>query len=80
MDLVKAVQNYILKMVNEVPGMKVLLLDAETVSLQRNIVLAFIVLTKKKRAKKKKNFITEKPNPKPTSYLDSDYFQCNDPI
>ena len=32
MDVVKAVQNYIYKMVNEVSGMKVLLLDNETVS------------------------------------------------
>jgi hypothetical protein len=31
MDVIKAVQNYVNKMIDEVPGMKVLLLDTETV-------------------------------------------------
>jgi hypothetical protein len=31
MDVLKAVQTYVLKMITEVPGMKVLLLDAHTV-------------------------------------------------
>lgn len=31
MDVVKAVQSYVIKMITEVPGMKVLLLDAHTV-------------------------------------------------
>ncbi|CAG8796170.1 28788_t:CDS:10, partial [Dentiscutata erythropus] len=38
MDVVKAVQNYINKMVNEVPGMKVLLLDAETTPIISNVM------------------------------------------
>lgn len=33
MDVLKAVQTYVVKMITEVPGMKVLLLDAHTVSL-----------------------------------------------
>lgn len=33
MDVLKAVQTYMTKMITEVPGMKVLLLDAHTVSL-----------------------------------------------
>lgn len=33
MDVLKAVQTYITKMVSEVSGMKVLLLDSHTVSL-----------------------------------------------
>lgn len=32
MDVLKAVQTYVTKMITEVPGMKVLLLDAHTVS------------------------------------------------
>ena len=32
MDLVKAVQHYVDKMINEVPGMKALLLDTDTVN------------------------------------------------
>jgi hypothetical protein len=32
MDVLKAVQTYVLKMITEVPGMKVLLLDQHTVS------------------------------------------------
>lgn len=32
MDVLKAVQTYVMKMITEVPGMKVLLLDAHTVS------------------------------------------------
>jgi hypothetical protein len=32
MDVLKAVQTYVVKMITEVPGMKVLLLDAHTVS------------------------------------------------
>lgn len=31
MDVLKAVQTYVIKMITEVPGMKVLLLDAHTV-------------------------------------------------
>lgn len=31
MDVLKAVQTYVMKMITEVPGMKVLLLDAHTV-------------------------------------------------
>jgi hypothetical protein len=31
MDVIKAVQNYVNKMIDEVAGMKVLLLDTETV-------------------------------------------------
>lgn len=31
MDVLKAVQTYVFKMITEVPGMKVLLLDAHTV-------------------------------------------------
>ncbi|CAG8475057.1 3843_t:CDS:10 [Funneliformis mosseae] len=38
MDIVKAVQNYINKMVNEVPGIKVLLLDAETTPIISNVM------------------------------------------
>ncbi|CAG8663819.1 393_t:CDS:10, partial [Acaulospora morrowiae] len=38
MDIVKAVQNYINKMVNEVTGMKVLLLDAETTPIISNVM------------------------------------------
>ena len=34
MDVLKAVQTYVNKMVGDVPGMKVLLLDAHTVSLR----------------------------------------------
>lgn len=33
MDVIKAVQNYVNKMIDEVPGMKVLLLDTETVGI-----------------------------------------------
>lgn len=33
MDVLKAVQTYVIKMITEVPGMKVLLLDAHTVRL-----------------------------------------------
>ncbi len=33
MDVIKAIQNYVNKIVNDVSGMKVLLLDAETVTL-----------------------------------------------
>lgn len=32
MDVIKAVQHYAEKMINDVPGMKALLLDTETVS------------------------------------------------
>jgi hypothetical protein len=32
MDVLKAVQTYVVKMITEVPGMKVLLLDAHTAS------------------------------------------------
>ncbi|RHZ56226.1 hypothetical protein Glove_405g4 [Diversispora epigaea] len=38
MDIVKAVQNYIIKMLNEVPGMKVLLLDSETTPIISNVM------------------------------------------
>lgn len=34
MDVIKAVQHYAEKMINDVPGMKALLLDTETVSMQ----------------------------------------------
>lgn len=34
MDVLKAVQTYVIKMITEVPGMKVLLLDAHTVRLR----------------------------------------------
>ncbi|PKY46282.1 Sec1-like protein [Rhizophagus irregularis] len=38
MDIVKSVQNYINKMVNEVTGMKVLLLDSETTPIISNVM------------------------------------------
>jgi hypothetical protein len=33
MDVIMAVKNYSVKMINEVPGMKALLLDTETVTI-----------------------------------------------
>lgn len=43
MDVVKAVQHYVEKMISDVPGMKVLLLDTMTVSVP--MALLFINLT-----------------------------------
>ena len=37
MDVLKAVQTYVIKMITEVPGMKVLLLDAHTVWLNLRV-------------------------------------------
>ncbi|KAG9296244.1 hypothetical protein G9A89_014836 [Geosiphon pyriformis] len=45
MDVVKAVQNYISKMVNEVTGMKVLLLDSETTPIISNVMTQTILLS-----------------------------------
>lgn len=39
MDVIKAIQHYVDKMINDVPGMKVLLLDMETVSLEENCIV-----------------------------------------
>jgi hypothetical protein len=38
MDVLKAVQTYVVKMITEVPGMKVLLLDAHTVSYMTSVL------------------------------------------
>lgn len=38
MDVLKAVQTYVIKMITEVPGMKVLLLDAHTVRMESDHV------------------------------------------
>lgn len=38
MDVIKAVQHYAEKMINDVPGMKALLLDTETVSIPSSLL------------------------------------------
>ncbi|CAG8559055.1 8133_t:CDS:10 [Ambispora leptoticha] len=45
MDVVKAVQNYVSKMVNEVSGMKVLLLDSETTPIISNVMTQSTLLS-----------------------------------
>lgn len=40
MDVVKAIQHYVDKLISDVPGMKVLLLDTETVS---NMTFSFLI-------------------------------------
>ena len=44
MDLVKAVQHYVDKMVNEVPGMKAFLLDTDTVNDNFSIIFPQVVI------------------------------------
>jgi hypothetical protein len=42
MDVIKAIQHYADKMINDVPGMKALLLDTETVMLYMSLTLIYL--------------------------------------